>query len=1543
MKKLISSLFAITIILLLGSIPNISYTSNSDSPDISTILTYIKSKEFMDHVIEHVKFLSSLNSRVTGQSGCYVAAKYIASKFREYGLKPGGDNGYFELFTVTVPIDHEVKIVIPESNITIKGYALWPNGIQSCPTPPEGIEGILVYFESGTLKEISEKLHKLNTNDLSNVIALMKFNTYKNWLNLVNFKVKAIIFLEPRETNRIEAETKFTLTPLLVPRIYVLRKHLRVLFDNIYKKVKVFSDMRYKNVKSANIIGIVEGTKYKNDIIVISSYYDSWSVIPRLSPGADEACGVAVLLELARFFSINKPLRTLWFVAFSGHWQALRGSRYFVEKHYFAPEVQNDTVKIWIHFNLDFSTGSNTVTWIHYGSMWIQDKVAGLFDSLFTFIKGTVYSLLMKQGFNVSEYVDDPSMPRMLGYFIHDAEPSVIAGIAGFSFRTSRDMRLSWGTPFNTIDKVMFSNLVPQASFAATCIYMVSNIDNLLLKWGIDYVKPARRYMRSGGGYPGRKGYAGIYGDVVRFDPKIRWYTSKGLENYDVILDVVISPSRYNPFAHTIVKLEGNLTFKIEGIGTDYIFPESGHGAHYVGAGELGVPAVRVYAYAINKTTGRIEWAPDMGVWAWPQNRGFATDREDGWKDVRISLFKCEQAIITNVVDISNLEEPWVSINWRLSTFDRFARACDTPTMYTPTMSFEVMDFKTHSSLLQWGILTPQETGEPFVLIFLPVNSSFEVILRSDSNIVGVLINASDAYKEGTGFRINKGEDLYISLPIQVANDLFWLNKKRFRILANYKAYSMWALEAYRKSHSYYELMKRAESERDYASALGLALLTWSWSNKAYQELVNLINGITYTFIFFSSLLIPFAFLMERLLIESEGFKRLLWLIILYAVPFMFLSLFHPGFEIALSTPLAVIAFVQVVMSIITLLLLSGITGGYFKEFRAKVRGLHFAEISRTGAALLAISLGIQQMKRRKLRTALTLTTVSIIAFTLVLLTSATGSIIAKSAITFKKASYDGILVESNLGVDYLGSKTIDLIIPLLKNSSFTIIRRAWVYPPPFSNIGAEARQFWELRANNGSVQIYAILGLEYSEIYATRIDKVIEWGSFFSKSDMYSCIISKSIADKLGLECGSEVYISGIRLTVIGIVNDDMFNMIRDLDGAVISPIDFASARIALAGSPITPDVIKLMSLEYRTAPNYLLIVPYSLARKVFGAPIYSVIIKAPREKLVFIAEELPLIQYVLTCFLGDTSRDETKLYSASLFIMSRGWESVIFPVSIAAFMVLNLMLGALYERVRELSILGAIGLSPIHLASLLLIEGLLYGVVGTVLGYIPGIIGCRILLSLGMIPEGFVPGFASVYILIVTGIVAAMLLAATVYPALKASKIVTPSVIRRFKLTALTAKMSRNTLEISMPFFATEDEVYAVMGYLSEYFDSCQVEGVGPFITIGPSKIMSEVSGFTKRVILESNVKLPPYDANVMQVARIIASSEIGVNRYSLILLSELLSGSPEIWKNSIGNFVKEVRRQLLLWRTLSDEERVRYLEIGKSIKEKLIGEKQ
>ena len=81
-----------------------------------------------------------------------------------------------------------------------------------------------------------------------------------------------------------------------------------------------------------NIAGVIEGSGRKDEYVVISAHYDHLpSEKGRVYPGAnDNASGLALMLELAGYYSKHRPVRSIIFAAFAGEEQGRLGSRYFV-------------------------------------------------------------------------------------------------------------------------------------------------------------------------------------------------------------------------------------------------------------------------------------------------------------------------------------------------------------------------------------------------------------------------------------------------------------------------------------------------------------------------------------------------------------------------------------------------------------------------------------------------------------------------------------------------------------------------------------------------------------------------------------------------------------------------------------------------------------------------------------------------------------------------------------------------------------------------------------------------------------------------------------------------------------------------------------------------------------------------------------------------------------------------------------------------------------------------------------------------------------
>ena len=162
-----------------------------------------------------------------------------------------------------------------------------------------------------------------------------------------------------------------------------------------------------KEIKLRNVIGVVQGTNSAaREVIVVGAHYDhlgfgpAFSLAPgeqkyALHPGADDnASGVAVLLELARYFGAKARLpKRIIFIAFSGEEEGDLGSRYYTA--YSVLPLLDTTVMI----NLDM------VGRVHDNIIGIAGNKSG--DSLDTILDFAVTNsrlLLMRGG---EDYPDD--------------------------------------------------------------------------------------------------------------------------------------------------------------------------------------------------------------------------------------------------------------------------------------------------------------------------------------------------------------------------------------------------------------------------------------------------------------------------------------------------------------------------------------------------------------------------------------------------------------------------------------------------------------------------------------------------------------------------------------------------------------------------------------------------------------------------------------------------------------------------------------------------------------------------------------------------------------------------------------------------------------------------------------------------------------------------------------------------------------------------------------------------------------------------------
>ncbi|MFL1010837.1 M28 family peptidase [Flavisericum labens] len=120
--------------------------------------------------------------------------------------------------------------------------------------------------------------------------------------------------------------------------------------------VQPFFFMHKKNAyNGANILGLIKGSEFLDEYIVISAHYDHEGIKRgKIYNGADDnASGVSALFSFAEYFKANPPKHSVILAAFDGEELGLQGSEFFVN-HPVIP-----LKKIILNINMDMISRSD--------------------------------------------------------------------------------------------------------------------------------------------------------------------------------------------------------------------------------------------------------------------------------------------------------------------------------------------------------------------------------------------------------------------------------------------------------------------------------------------------------------------------------------------------------------------------------------------------------------------------------------------------------------------------------------------------------------------------------------------------------------------------------------------------------------------------------------------------------------------------------------------------------------------------------------------------------------------------------------------------------------------------------------------------------------------------------------------------------------------------------------------------------------------------------------------------------------------------------
>jgi len=254
--------------------------------------------------------------------------------------------------------------------------------------------------------------------------------------------------------------------------------------------------------------------------------------------------------------------------------------------------------------------------------------------------------------------------------------------------------------------------------------------------------------------------------------------------------------------------------------------------------------------------------------------------------------------------------------------------------------------------------------------------------------------------------------------------------------------------------------------------------------------------------------------------------------------------------------------------------------------------------------------------------------------------------------------------------------------------------------------------------------------------------------------------------------------------------------------------------------------------------------------------------------------------------------------------------------PLLLGGLIIFGTLLGSISDREREIYTFSALGLGPGHVGALFFAEAAVYAVVGgmggQLLSELVGLAAAR--LARAGIIEATSINYSSTNSLFAIAVVMITVLVSAIYPAIRASRSANPGLSRSWKMPAPDG----DRLSLIFPFTVSAYDITGVLSFLSEHFGHHGDAGLGDFAA-SDVDVRRTGSGDLELV---SNLALSPFDLGVTQHMTLTAvPSEIeGVDEVAIEMIRT--SGTTSDWYRANRVFVKNLRRQFLLWRTLSAE---------------------
>ena len=550
-------------------------------------------------------------------------------------------------------------------------------------------------------------------------------------------------------------------------------------------------------------------------------------------------------------------------------------------------------------------------------------------------------------------------------------------------------------------------------------------------------------------------------------------------------------------------------------------------------------------------------------------------------------------------------------------------------------------------------------------------------------------------------------------------------------------------------------------------------------------------------------------------LLYENNLKKITTSLGLFIILIFTLYFLHPGSQVANTTEL-------VKTSAITLITVNTIVQILPRLLNRPSSG---KDISLLNMTVPIFSIAKRSLRRRKLRLALTLTSVLLLVASFISLTSFSSGYGLSFAKTGSTVMKEGIMIRTpdpppekaaapfSGGTGAAGPLPLDESIIQWYNQQEEVSNVI----PRFENYAQ--RQYRESNtpiARIDRTPIFGIVGINPElEAAVNHLDSAIIEGRYLNE-ETNEALISTGLAEKIGATVGDAFTMSAQEknheLTIVGLLDEDILTDLTDIDGKSILPSKIIEwERFEMDGpdfvvealAPCSPDEVVWVNLETGENISAIWLLRINL----------------------LLQEEVDLMEFARSTALNRGYRawasTLTGVYLAELtgYFEGKGLPIVI-PWVIVVLNVVVTMMNAYYERRHEVMIYSSIGMNPRHVSSIFLAEATVIGVIGGCLGYLLGLGAYKLIYILTPALQ-VKQKVSAVWSLAAIGISMMAVLVGGL-SALKNSTSITPSLRRRWTIDK--KQDSTSETRIVIPVQVYEEEIDEYIDFIEEKLEEAK-----------------------------------------------------------------------------------------------------------------------